>query len=239
MSGKTLAAMAMTAGVLMLPSLAPAQAMREGTMRVIGRGVIEVAPDYAVVRVGIANRASAPTAALDQNSAIARKIIAFAKRFGIDERDIATETVNLTPIYRQGRNADGGRQELDGYAATNMVRAKLAEVARLGPFMRQVLDEGATNIDGVAFGVSDTERHADEALVKAVEDAVRQAERLAQAAKVRLGPIREILHPPRTGAPIVESPMDRRVMARRGAPVPIEAGTIRVTAEVEIVWAIE
>jgi uncharacterized protein YggE len=217
---------------------ASAQTAREGTIRVIGRATIEAVPDHVTVRVGVASRAPTPTAALDQNSGAARRVIDFAKAFGIGERDIATDAVNLAPAYKQVRDPGGNfRQEPDGYTASNTVRVRLRDVGRLGPFLRQVVDQGATNIAGVQFGLSNPEKTADEARRKAVEDATRQAEQLAEAAKAKLGTLLEIVHPPR--AAVVEGPVPVRRMARMGAAVPIESGTLEVTAEVDMTWAIE
>jgi uncharacterized protein len=215
----------------------PAPAVAEGKMRVLGRAYIEVAPDHVSVRLGIANKASSPTAALDQNSAVAKKIIEFAKKSGIGERDIQTDSINLAPAFKTVRDANGTtRQEPDGYTASNMVRVKLFDMARLGAFMREALDQGATNINSVQFGLSQPEKAADGARAEAVEDAGRQANLLAQAAKVKLGSIQEIAHPPRSQR--ADSFADMPVLTR-GAQVPVEVGTLRINAEVEITWAIE
>ena len=221
---------------MMLPSLS-ARAVAEGKMRVLGRATIEVAPDHVSVRLGIINKASSPTAALDQNSAVARKIIEFAKRFEIGERDIQTDSINLAPAFKTVRDPNGAtRQEPDGYTASNMVRVKLSDMARLGTFMREALDQGATNINSVQFGLSQPEKFADEARAQAVEDAGRQANLLAEAAKVKLGSIQEIAHPPRSQR--ADGFADMPVLTR-GAQVPVEVGTLRINAEVEITWAIE
>jgi uncharacterized protein YggE len=230
------AVLTLLAAILAVP--ASGQDVRDGRMRVLGRASIEAVPDYVTVQVGISNRASSPTAALDQNSAVARKIIDFSKSFGIPERDIQTQSINLAPAYKSVRDPSGAmRQEPDGYNASNMVRVKLGDLSRLGAFMRQVLDQGATNIAGVHFGVRDPEKLSDEAQAKAVEDAIRQAQVLAQAAKVKLGPIRDIARPPRNrfGA---DGEADMPARAAK-IDVPVEVGTIRITAEVEITWAIE
>jgi uncharacterized protein YggE len=222
-----------------LPVDASAQTARDGRIRVMGRGVIESAPDYAIVRVGVSNKAATPTATLDQNSAIARKLIDFAKKFGIDEKNIQTDAVNLMPATRSVRNQNGDvRQEPDGYTANNTVRVKVTDLSQLGAFMRQILDQGATNIAGLEFGLSNFEQVADEARTKAVEDAVHQAQGLAQAAKVRLGTIHEIVHPPRVQAQLYSAGAADMRMARQ-APVPIATGTVSVVAEVDITWAIE
>jgi uncharacterized protein YggE len=207
-------------------------------MRVLGRAVVEAVPDHVGVRIGITNQAPSPTAALDQNSAVARKIIDFCKKFGIDERDIRTDAINLAPVYRTVTEPGGRtRQEPDGYRASNMVRVRLRDLSRLGTFMREVLDQGATNIDGVGFGLSNPGRFVDEARARAVEDAVRQAKLLAGAAKVKLGPILEIIHPPRREFH-VGSEASLPVRAARTA-VPVEVGVLEVSAEVEITWKIE
>jgi uncharacterized protein YggE len=229
--------LALLSVVLAMP--ASAQGARERTMRVLGRASIEAVPDYVTVQVGISNRAATPTAALDQNSAVARKIIDFSKSFGIPERDIQTQSINLAPAYKSVRDPSGAmRQEPDGYNASNMVRVKLGDLSRLGAFMRQVLDQGATNIAGLHFGVQDPEKLSDEAQAKAVEDAIRQAQNLAQAAKVKLGPIRDIARPPRNRFGVADGEADMPARAAK-IDVPVEVGTIRVSSEVEITWTIE
>ena len=233
-----IAAVALLPAILALP--ASAQGAREGKMRVLGRGTVLAVPDYVTVQVGVSNRASSPTAALDQNSAVARKIVDFSKRFGVDERDIQTASVNLAPAFKTVRDPNGTtRQEPDGYTASNMVRVKLRDLSRLGNFMRDSLDQGATNIAGVHFRLSNPEKFSDEARTKAVEDAVRQAQGLAQAARVKLGPILDIAHPPRSQFRGMENMHDMPMGAPARMAVPVEVGTITITAEVDITWAIE
>jgi len=230
--------------LLPLASLAlasPALAQKDGRIRIIGHAVIEVVPDEVTVRIGVSSRAPTPTAALDQNSGVARKLIDSTKRFGVDARDIQTGSVSLQPNYRNVRDQGGmTRQEPDGYLANNTVHVRLTDLKRLGELMRAALDQGATNISGVQFGISEQDKWDEEARRKAVEDAVRQANQLADAAKVKLGRIIEIAHPPHTDARVADGLADLP-MRRAGAAtsVPIEAGTRQVAAEVEITWAIE
>ena len=66
-------------------------------------------------RIGMSNRAPTPTAALDQNSAVARKLIEFARQFGVEARDIQTGAVDLAAglqdraRYRRRDAAGAGR----------------------------------------------------------------------------------------------------------------------------------
>ncbi len=219
----------------------PAAAQNAGRMRIVGHAAVEVVPDHVVVRVGVSNRASTASAALDQNSAVARKLIDFSKTFGVEARDVQTDAIVLSPATKSIRDPGGNfRQEPDGYSASNTVQVKLSDLSRLGMFMRQVVDQGATNINGVQFGLSDPEKATDEARAKAVEDAARQAQRLAEAAKVKLGRILEIVHPLRAEiARVAPGVADMGFRSVRPRAVPVEAGTLQITAEVEIIWVIE
>ncbi|MGH8636328.1 MAG: SIMPL domain-containing protein [Burkholderiales bacterium] len=215
-----------------------AQIASSGEIRVVGRGIVKAAPDHVVARVGVTTRAATPSEALDQNSATARKIIAFTKKFGIADEDIQTSAVRLSPVYKTPTNPRDSSREIDGYSAINQVQVRFKDISRLGEFMRQVLDQGATNIAGVQFGLTDQNKAVDTALASAVADARRKAQVLAQAAKVTLGPIRQILHPPQTAAgPPVNGASFQRAAA--AVPVPIEAGMIEVSVEVVVVWSIQ
>jgi uncharacterized protein YggE len=234
----TLRVAALAGLIALFPSQAPAQA--DGRIRIIGRAVVEVAPDYVTVNIGVSSNAPSPTAALDQNSAAARKIIDFSRKFGVEERDIQTDSINLSPVFKTVRDPNGTtRQEPNGYAASNTVRVKLGDLSRLGTFMRQTLDQGATNINGVNFGIANPQKAADEARTLAVEDAVRQAERLAAAAKVKLGKIQEIVHPPRGDLRAADGMADLPLRPAQRMAVPVQAGALQISAEVEVTWAIE
>lgn len=234
---RTLLAATVLASVAALPLAASAQS--DGKMRVIGRATVEVAPDFVVVHAGVSSKATSPTAALDQNSAIARKIIAFAQTFGTETGDVQTDAINLVPTNKSVREPNGNvRQEPDGYTASNTVRVRLTDLSRLGAFMRQVLDQGATNISGVRFGLSAPEKAADEARAKAAEDAGRQARILAEATKVKLGRILEVSHPVRIDYRFPDGAADLAYRPR-ASTVPIAVGTVSVTADVDIAWAIE
>jgi uncharacterized protein YggE len=218
---------------------AVAQTVGGGRIQVLGHGSVERTPDLAVVQVGITNKAAAPTAALDENSAIAARIIAFAKNFGVDARDLKTAAVNLSPVTKSVREPNGAyRQEPDGYQANNTVQVRLRDISRLGAFTRDVLKQGANQIAGVHFGLADPDKAVDDALAAAVEDATRKANRLAEAAKAKLGRLRQVTYPPRTAVRPFEAAAAAGGRALR-MDVPIEAGALETSVEVEMIWALE
>jgi uncharacterized protein YggE len=238
MMTRTAILVAAVASLVSLPF--PACAQYDAKIRIAGRAVVEVAPDFVTVRIGVSTRAPSPTAALDQNSAIARKIIEFSRTFGVAERDIQTDAINLSPVVKTVREVDRiVRQDPDGYAASNTVRVKLSDLSRLGVFMRQVVDQGATNISGVQFGISDPEKATDEARAKAVENAVHQAQVLAQAARVKLGKVLSITNLAQAEQNAADGFASLAVRRPPAQPVPVEAGMLQIAADVEMTWAIE
>jgi hypothetical protein len=69
---------------------------------------------------------------------------------GVDARDIATSAVSLAQAFKNVRTPTGGEQQPDGYQAQNVVTVRLADMAKLGEFMRQAVEGGANRIDGVS-----------------------------------------------------------------------------------------
>jgi uncharacterized protein YggE len=77
----------------------------------------------------------------------------------------------------------------------------------------------------------------DDALAAAVEDATRKANRLAEAAKAKLGRLQQVTYPPRAaGRPFEAAAAGGRALRM---DVPIEPGALETSVEVEMIWALE
>lgn len=212
-----------------------------GQINVIGRAVVTRAPDLATIQIGVTTAGDTAGATLDANSAETARVIAFAKGFGVAEGDLRTSSVTVfqnteSVVEPNGRT----RQERRGYRATNSVTVQLRDLPRLGRFLRDAVGSGANTVSGVTFSLGDPLEASQAARRAAVEDAAAKAAALAEAARVRLGPILRIDSPPRSEARSVEGAADLpRRTAQVGAPIPIEVGPIEIAAEVDMTWAIE
>ena len=207
--------------------LAPARAADGAMLVVQGAGGVEIAPDVADIAIGVRSEEPTPAQALDANSAAMSRVIADAKRAGLQERDIQTGVLQLAPYRRD----DKGR-EVVLYQAVNAVRVRVRDLPRLGTVLRELVGSGANQIQGVRFSVADPTPHLDRARQQAVADASRRAELLAAAAGRRLGPILEITEAT-AGDPGI-------VTARAAGPaVPVEPGQVGLRASVQIKWRLE
>lgn len=217
-------------------SAKPATAPR---LYLTGKATIEAPPDFASVSIGVGARAATAAGAIDQTSAAAARIVAAAKAFGIEARDLQTSYVALQPAYRTVREGNATEQRPDGYQATNSVGIRVRDLPRLGDFLRNVVDGGANRIDGVNFELADPAKLEREALAAAVRDGLRQAEVIADAAGVKLGRLEEIRYGARSERP---SPSRRYAASPAAAPsrpsIPIEAGALEISAEVELILSL-
>ena len=203
-----------------------------------GKATLEAAPDFASVSIGVGAKAATTASALDQTSEAAARIIAAAKSLGIAPRDLQTGYVSLQPAFRDVRGPNGRSEQLpDGYQASNSVNIRVRDLGRLGEFLRVVVDGGANRIGGMDFELSDPGKLQRAATAAAVKDAREQAEIIAEAAGVKLGRIEEIRY---GAAAIPVSPRNYRMRAAAAPspPVPVEAGSLDVSSEVQVVFAI-
>jgi uncharacterized protein len=214
---------------------------QERTITVQGRGTIETLPDLATIVIGVASRGPNAATALDANSAAAQKVIDFAKRFGVANEDIRTNSVNLSENFKEARDTNNRiAREPDGYLANNSVTVRVRDLPRLGAFLRESLGAGANRISGVTFGLSNPEKLADEARAAAIDDAKRKATLLARAAGANVGPVVSIVYPPRVQ--YLDNAAELTTVRRAGGAsvtVPVEIGQISVAVEVDVTWALE
>ena len=231
---------ALPAALLAMALSVPAVAAEPACPRhvsVTGHASAAQPPDFAEIAVGVeAKGATAPTA-LDAASKAVAGLSALAREAGIATADIGTAAVTLRPATRSVARPGGMTEEPDGYAASNVVRLRLAEMGRLGDLVRRMVETGANRIDGITFGLRDPDAVFAGLQAAAARDARTRAAALAEAVGAKLGPPCTLTASGGEPAP----PMMRAMAApaARGRPVPVEAGTIDTQASVTAVFALE
>ncbi|SDI54228.1 SIMPL domain-containing protein [Lutimaribacter saemankumensis] len=220
-----------------LLTLAPAAAWSEDLARVLtvtGTGEVARAPDMAVIRVGVvAQDKSASTALSRTSEAMVRMQQRLAEQ-GIEARDIQTTQLSLTPVYE---NASGTRtRKIIAFEAMNAVLVRVRDLPSTGAVLGTLVEDGANRIDGISFTLQDSQESMDEARRRAVADARRKAEVLADAAGVELGALRD-LREAGGGAP--RPMMMERMAMDAAASVPIAEGEISLSATVTMVYELK
>jgi uncharacterized protein YggE len=192
-----------------------------------------VAVPANVVRISFAVESNAANAgdAVHQNAAQTDKLLeALKKNIGPEDK-LETSGYSLNPVYGRGNT-----QVTTGYRVRNTVLLTSTEVERAGDFIDTATKAGANRIDSLSFAHDQAEKLRDQAAVKALEKAVKTAEKLAAAAGVRIVRIVNIEY----GTPGPGVRYSRAVLAEvgAGAPTPIEAGELSVSATVRMTFEI-
>jgi hypothetical protein len=160
------------------------------------------------------------------------RVLALCKDLGIDSSLVGATRLQVQPDYSW--NEQQRKRVLEGYVVSRQVRVELRDLEKLGPLIERAIDAGVNQASDPTLDSSRRKELEREALARAVEDARLNAETLARAAGMGLGPVRRL----NAGAEPPVVPMYRSsVMADAPAPpLPPEAsyqvGDMRFTAGV-------
>ncbi|HKS07601.1 MAG TPA: SIMPL domain-containing protein [Gemmatimonadaceae bacterium] len=221
-------------GVVAVPRTTRAQAenpVPQLTAR--GQGDVEITPDRAEVVWQVITRAPTAARASEANATTIRAVLDTLRRgFGLTDRDLGTAGYNLSP--QMTYSSDGKPPQLVGYVATNSVRLKSDQLARLGAMLDAAITKGATSVGGLTFYASSSDEARRRALAIAVDRARRDAEAMARAAGGRLGQLLEITS--EFAGELRPSAMGETAMMRAVPETPVQPSEIKVTASVTGRW---
>ncbi len=210
------------------PDPAPERPYR--TVDVSADATVLRAPDRAVVRLGVESTARTAQGATAANAEAMTAVVDALEGAGIPPAAIRTEAISLSPRYERG----GGEPTIIGYQASNRVSVRVAAIDRLGRVVDAAIGAGANRVEGIEFGITDTEAAYHEALERAVAKARREAESLARALGETLGPPIRVS----TGgvrAPATQGPMSEMLRAQ-ATVTPVQPGELEVRAVVHITY---
>lgn len=212
---------------LLAAALAPAQAM-DKLVTVTGEATVAVAPDTAMIRIGVTSQGKSAREASDANAQKMSAVLAAIKASGVAEKDVQTSRLSLQPQYDTGK---GGPARLLGFQVTNQLTVKIHDIGGMPNVLDKAIAAGANEMSGIEFIVSEQSKLLDQARDEAIADAHRKAELYAKAAGVKLGPVVSIAE---EGAPLPPRP----VAAMRAAAVPIAPGEQTLRAVVAVSYGL-
>ena len=165
----------------------PVVAVAEGaTITVTGSASVSLKADYARISVGVSTNAKTVEQAANENNAAIYAVIDALKEAGVLEEDIATSNYTVYAEYDYS-SLDG--QKLSGYNVTNQLTVIIRDMEHIGATLDKATAAGANNIYNIEFLSTKANEAQDEATVYAVQDAMRKASLLADAAGLKLGGI--------------------------------------------------
>jgi uncharacterized protein YggE len=222
--------------VLLLPALAHAQQPEirplMPSVTASGEAVITAEPDQAEIDIGVITQAkNAPDAARENADKLTRVMAAVKKLLGKGD-EIKTANYSLNPNYRYPQ---GGKPEITGYTATNILRIKTNSLENVGKLIDAAMQSGANNIQRLLFTLKDEQSAQLQALRLASQKAKAKADEMAAALGLKIVKVLSLIEGERGVRPIPMPQLRSAQMEATTPPTPVEAGTIEVRSWVTII----
>jgi hypothetical protein len=208
----------------------PVLAADSALITVTGEGTVEAKPDMATISLGVTTEGATAAEAMAANSVQLGAVLEQLRASGIEDRDLQTSGLSLSPNWQQPQGETTAR--IVGYLAMNQLTVRVRDLEALGSVLDRTIQDGANTFNGLTFGLADPVPALNEARKRAVADAMARANLLSGAAGVALGPLVSITEGGGRGGPV---PMFR-MAAEAASAVPVAAGEISATASVTMVF---
>lgn len=196
-------------------------------------GEVTRAPDIATIAAGVVTNAGSAAAATAGNAQRMAAVLAALRGAGIQERDIRTTRLSLSPEYRY---TDGQPPAITGYRASNQVTVTFRDIQRAGAILDALVKQGANQISGPDFRLEHPEAALDEARVQAMQRARQRAELYARAAGLQ---VKRIVAVAETGGYAPEAPRPMMMMARAKADTEIAPGEEKIGVTVAVTFELQ
>lgn len=213
--------------LVLLSSLAPAQAQRRPVIRATADASASGAPDQVKVSVGVLTRAATAQDAAAQNAALTSTVIAQLKQAAGSGSEVKTISYSLSPNYNY---PPGGQPILVGYSASNTVEVTTSDLNAAGKIIDTGIQAGANTVNGLSFGMKDPQPMQAQALRLAAQKAKANAEAIASGLGVRIGAVMIA----EQGSSIRVVNTDVRAGAAPSPTTPVEPGLVVVSATVSV-----
>lgn len=215
-------------------TLTPATPIAGRTITVSGHGIVTAKPDTASVWLGVSVSDDRANDALDGANQQAKALIDTLTGLGIEEADITTTGVSLSPRYDHDRVPP----RIVGYDASNDLTVTIRDLSTAG----HVIDAAAeavgdsVRLGGISFSIDDTSAIIGRARAAAMADAATRASQYAVAGGVDVGTIVQISENQVSTPWPIPYALNDRAAGAESAPVPLQPGTQDLTVDVTVVY---
>ena len=207
------------------------------TINVRGEGMIATTPDQVRLSVSVNTQAQTAYAAMRSASGKTAEILALLKNMGVEDKNIQTSRVNVSPTYDYSKQIQP--PPIIGYNSSNdftvLFKGKLMD--KVGEFMDKAVSAGASNFGGLQYEASTQRELERDALKRAADDAKARAEVLAKQLGASLGQVMTISESVSQGSPVPI--MMKSAMMDASSAAPVMQGELSIRAEVTVVFELK
>lgn len=191
-----------------------------------GMGQVTVNPDLAILRLGVQTTGENVTTVQSENAKISRQVLDSIRQLGVT--DIKTYQYQIEKLYEY----DNGKRIDRGYSVRNIFEIRTGNIGQVGIIIDTAVNNGANIVDLISFDVAAPELYYQQALNKAVNNAIQKARSVASNLRIMFDPVPTLISE-NSLQPVPYTP----TFAARGEvayTTPIELGSMQIEASVKV-----
>ncbi|SUP40049.1 SIMPL domain-containing protein [Veillonella criceti] len=220
-------------------ALAASPADTGSQIHVSGTATRSVAPNYALLRLGITSEASTVAAAKTTNDRVMSDLISRLTNLGISKNLIQTSNFSVSPRneYRP-TNSGEQKEKITSYVISNTVTVRINDLNKISQAIDNAVAAGANNIQSLSFQADVDQSLTDQLTAEAVKNGRHQAEVIASALGQQLGSIKDA-SVGSTNTYTMENTslrMYKMADAALSTSTPVEQGDITVSKDVDLTF---
>lgn len=171
-------------GAIACAAVLSAQTLPVSTIQAQGSATISVKPDQAQLIVSVSTDAATASDASQKNATIANQVLA-----ALNQMVDGNGTVQTIGYAINARYSNGANPSVVGYTAVNTIQITTGDLSHLGNLIDTAVNNGATNIGALSFGLQDPEPQKQQALTAATKQALAHAAAIAAGTGRSVGPV--------------------------------------------------
>jgi uncharacterized protein YggE len=211
---------------------------------VTGEAKAQAQPDTAVIVLSVVTQNKQALNAQQENARKSEAVINAVKQTAGVNPEIRTSDYSLQPQYNY---QDSRLPTIIGYEARNSVTVMMGDLNNVGAVVDAASQAGANSVQGVSFTLRENNQARSQTLDAATRQAMSKAQAIAQALGGRIVRVVEehegaVNRTPGTAdeqANAMNSNTSVYTDARNVPSTPVEAGTLNVRTEVQLIVEIE
>ena len=175
----------------------PVQENEPPSLNVTGTGISKTNADTVNLTVTVESKNVSADDASSTNASISQKVTDALKSNGIQDKDIQTSGFNIFPDYEYDDTQK--KSILVGYVVTNTLDITVRKISEVGNIIDLVVSKSDKNekntisVGSVRFSLEDIDSSLTESLQKAVQDARKKANIVANAANKNITGVKNII----------------------------------------------
>ena len=216
---------------------APQGTFDTSEINITGQASRSVAPNYAILTLGITSQNTNINAAKSNNDRIMSNLISQLANLGVAKKDIYTSSISINPTsdYQDGKRIN------TGYNVSNHVTVKINNLDNVGKVVDAAVSAGANDINNLSFQNDVSQQLSDSLTTKAIQNGRHKAEVIAAALGRTLGPVKTVSIST-TETSSMDSGYYRNPVMLKAAletATPVEKGSLIVSQDANITYYLQ